>query len=107
VHLADDEILPRGAVATGVIRNLEKQNQGEPYYTVGLEFNELQYAGHRAIFSGVLTDVSSFPGLQRNLLAFLSGDSAGPANQPGVGYFYVTGDPIRVPAGTRLTWRTR
>ncbi|HVW83107.1 MAG TPA: hypothetical protein VHB50_00420, partial [Bryobacteraceae bacterium] len=40
VHLADDEILPRGAVAMGVIRNLERQNQGEPYYTVGLEFNE-------------------------------------------------------------------
>jgi hypothetical protein len=107
VHLAGGETLPRGAVATGVIRNLEKENAGDPWYTVGLEFNGLEYPGHRAIFSGVLVEVSGFPGLQRNLLAFLSGDPAGPANQPDVGYFYVTGDPIRVPAGTRLTWRTR
>ena len=104
-RFGDELVLPRGAIAKGVIRRFDRHTGNRPYYEVGLEFSEAEYDGHSAVVFGKLDDVSSFMGFHRNAIGYAT--AAGERPSPGVGYFYVEGESIRIPKGVYFTWLTR
>jgi len=104
VRFGKELILPRGAMAKGVIRRLDRHVGNAPYFEVGLEFYEAEFEGRRAVFSGKLDEVSQFEGYHKNAIGFVS--SVGNSPSPGVGYFYAEGVEIRIPKGVVFTWQS-
>ncbi|MES1258716.1 MAG: hypothetical protein ABUS51_09805 [Acidobacteriota bacterium] len=105
VKFGEEVVLPRGAVVSGVIRRLDRHTGNVPYYEVGLEFNEAESGGRRVVVLGKPGDVTPFTGFHRNAVGFAT--VAGDRPSPGVGYFYVEGESIRIPRGVSFTLLTQ
>ena len=105
VKRAGEMLLPRGALVKGVIRRFEKHNGNAPYFEVGLEFTEAEFAGNRAVFTGKLGDVTPFAGFHRNAIGFATSAPVRPG--PEVSYFYLEGASVTIRKGTSFTWLTQ
>jgi hypothetical protein len=108
--------LPKGSVVRGRIRRL---GRGDGYELVGVEFTEAQIGRDSAEFIARLELVQSVAGVDTShLKTDLSHATPGHAvdktvleehfefENPGVGYFYLTSAPFRLPEGLRMIWRT-
>ncbi|HEV2689679.1 MAG TPA: hypothetical protein VGV35_14045 [Bryobacteraceae bacterium] len=112
--------VPKGAAVTGRIRRVEKQNEG-PYFTVGIEIDDIAYPEHHARFFGSLMALDPEPPgfewflggertevvTQQDRVAIAGKRSVRPQDLPGVGTFFLRGSSFRIRAGTVLVWETR
>lgn len=118
-------VFPKGAVARGRIRRLERSMDGSPHFVVGLEFSDIEFANQRVRFFGHLESAQEIAGLKWFLSSSThkSAQHGGgpiprftvhtsrtenlvPQQIPGVGTFLMTGDRFRLPAGMKMVWRT-
>ena len=104
VRFGDQVLLPRGALVKGVIRRLDRHSGNLPYFEVGLEFNEAEYGTHHAALFGKPDEMTPFSGYHRTAIGY----ATGPPDKlsPGVGYFYVEGESIRIPKGLGFSLQT-
>ncbi len=77
-------VVPKGAIVTGRVRRLERDQSG---WVLWLEFVELAFDGQRTVFRAAL-------------------QSAGAENLPGIGIFHFNGDRFHLDAGFASNWRT-
>ncbi len=118
-HGAD--LIPKGALLLGRIRRLERQLEPHPYYLVGLEFSDIEFAGHHARFTGQLVGSVPIPGLALGVSTYnMDRNTAGvagylisehsetevPLKIPGVSTFFMEGRDFHIPKGMRMTWVT-
>ncbi len=118
-HSAD--LIPKGALLLGRIRRLERQLDPHPYYLVGLEFTDIEFAGHHARFAGQMSGTIPIPGLALGVSTYsMDRNTAGvaghllstrtetevPFKVPGVSTFFMEGRDFRIPEGMRMTWVT-
>jgi hypothetical protein len=105
VKRAGEVLLPRGALVRGVIRSFEKHTGNAPWFEVGMEFTEAEFAGNRVVFTGKPGDVTPFAGYHRNAIGFATWAPERPS--PEVSYFYVEGSSVTIRKGTSFTWLTQ
>jgi hypothetical protein len=118
-HGAD--IIPKGAFLLGRIRRLERQLEPRPYYQVGLEFTDVEFAGHHARFIGQMLGMVPVAGLASGVGTYnMDRNSAGvagylitthseteiPFKIPGVSTFFMDGRDFRIPEGMQMSWVT-
>jgi hypothetical protein len=118
-HGAD--LIPKGAWLLGRIRRLERQLEPHPYYLVGLEFTDIEFAGHHARFTGQMLGTVPIPGLAPGVSTYsMNRNTAGvagylisehsetevPFKIPGVSTFFMEGRDFRIPEGMQMTWVT-
>ncbi len=114
-------LIPRGAILRGRIRQLERPDGPRPHYLVGLEFTDIEFAGHRARFTGEMIGYQPGVGISWLLRtsqvvtrdAGVAGsltasrvDTEIPVQLPGVSNFFIEGTAFRIPEGMQMTWRT-
>jgi len=109
-------LVPKGAIVEGRLLHVEKVPARVPYYVVALEFHTIHLPPYEAPFHAVLEEIPTFVGFGGRATVHFSelGPLAGRVrvvpglgNRPGAGVFYVKGEKLRLPRGTRLLWRTR
>jgi hypothetical protein len=115
------DLIPKGALLLGRIRRLERQLEPHPYYLVGLEFTDIEFAGHHARFTGQMFGAAAIPGLALGLSTnSMNRNTAGvaghlltthtetevPFKVPGVSTFFMEGRDFRIPEGLHMTWVT-
>ncbi len=118
-HGAD--LIPKGALLLGRIRRLERQLAPRPYYLVGLEFTDIEFAGHHARFIGQMLGTVPVPGLALGVGTYnMDRNTAGvagylistrsetevPFKIPGVSTFFMEGTAFHLPEGIQMTWVT-
>jgi hypothetical protein len=119
VVLPDQSMIPKGAIAEGYLRQLEKLDDGSPYYQVGLEFDRIHSPDHSADF---FAEALSFDPIANFAHATFSEHKYNLWNRPGIEYHTETLRPIpipgvanfvldrshvQVPKGFRTVWKTR
>lgn len=114
-------LIPKGALLVGRIRRLERQLEPQPYYLVGLEFTDIEFAGHHARFTGKMFGTVPIPGfalgvstysMDRNTagvaghLTYTRTETEVPFKIPGVSTFFMKGSDFRIPERVHMTWVT-
>jgi hypothetical protein len=115
-------LIPDGSPARGRVRRLEWNDEKGGYYIVALEFTDLEAAGTRYRFFADLEDTDRLPALQPSLRTSRqesrllpngvarvveSSEILSLPDLPGVGSFFVQARRLDLPAGFRMTWKTR
>jgi hypothetical protein len=100
-------LVPDGARVKGHIRRLERGSYaGDPaigdFFTVALEFTEIEAPSARLRFYAELQDVDRAAGARM----FLGARRISTQAVPGVGTFFVRGAKISLPAGFKTVWTT-
>jgi hypothetical protein len=90
-------LVPQGAFIQGRIRHLESHADPDAWFSIGLEFSEIEFGNKRAAFFGHIEQISSVPRLKWPLVS---------SDLPGVGTFSMEGKSFSLPAGLRMIWRT-
>jgi hypothetical protein len=93
-------VVPRDAFLSGRVRSLAQHSDGTARSVVDLEWTQIEFGGKRARFFAVLQKVAAPGGTQRLRV----GPAAIPL--PGVGSVSGAGDRLRLPAGTKMIWKT-
>jgi len=115
-------LIPSGSPVRGRLRRLEWHQEKGGYFIVAMEFTEIDAAGTLYRFFADLVDTALFPGLHPSLnittkeaVVPRGGVSAIRTSSevltlpetPGVGSFFVQAARLEIPAGFRMTWKTR
>jgi hypothetical protein len=120
VKLQGQPEIPHGAIVKGHVREFLKMQDPPNTFIVGLEFDELTWAGRSVAFLANMTSVQPIEGIE---FALFKGQSrtvdtaAGrgsislttrtwAAAIPGVANFFLQGRGRNLPKGLRMTWRT-
>jgi hypothetical protein len=121
-------VIPKGAIATGRIRSMERQPRGGGFL-LGIELTGVRWENKRAEFRADLLEAKNAAQIKPTLsvapdtsnVVPLSGsapstESPPPersgtetrvaSNVPGVGRLFVKGEPWRLAPGLRMVWRT-
>ncbi len=109
-------VIPAGSVVRGRIRRLERYQTGKAFI-VGLEFSEIEVRGRIVPFYADLLRIEKNPLIRPSLSEKVFVRRAGEIQVndktvtlqelPGVASFFVAGETFTIPAGLRMTWRTR
>jgi len=94
---------------------LEWNDEKGGYFVVGLEFTEIEAAGERYRFFADLENLGRVSGADFTLVTDTTRNKqvAGTTEilslppVPGVGLFFVRGRNLELPAGFRMSWKTR
>jgi hypothetical protein len=115
-------LIPDGSPVRGRVRRLEWNEDHGGYFIVGLEFTDIEAAGTRYRFFADLQDMDRLPGLRQSIRTskqeayvlptggggtMTTGDIVTLPDLPGVGSFFVQARRLDLPAGFRMTWKTR
>lgn len=115
-------IIPDGSPVRGRVRRLEWNPDKGGYFVVALEFTDIEVGGARYRFFADLQETDPLPGLHQTLRidkreprAVADGNPAYVESTeilslpeiPGVGSFFVQSPNLELPAGFRMTWKTR
>jgi hypothetical protein len=119
--------IPRGAIVRGRLRLLDRGSVPVQHFVIGVEFSEIEFGNTRALFFARLETPPDIFGLE----LFLDRSSARKTRRlgggnvqeirvtttdaeqwrlmelPGIGMFFMKGTAFRLPAGTRMSWRTQ
>ena len=98
-------LVPRGAIASGRIVELKRQEGRYTYYVVTLRFDLIEFDGTRATMEGRLTDAGLLPSSSPARTGSIWRNPAASSTQNDSS-FAVTGDRLRLERGFRLVWRT-
>ena len=109
-------VVPKGAVVAGRVIHLELYPGRFPHWEVALRLESIEFGGMRGDLRANLVRWVGYlgPGRKVMLAEELREKAAGrPAvhladvlESPGVGVFYVNGETLRIPRGSRMVWRT-
>jgi len=118
-------LVPEGAPVKGRVRRLERYSDDGDYFTVGLEFTEVDTPDANLRFYAELQDLDRLEGVEMALriTRLVPGESGSgrsghlawtnvyreriwTSEVPGVGLFFVRGGHFSLPAGFRTVWRT-
>ncbi len=124
-------IIPDGALVRGRIRRLERFRERDGYFSIGLEFEDVEVNGARLRFFAELQSADPVRELEWQLPPADSGrakadrrqpatplhsdsdvvretfERLAPPDLPGVGAFFMRGPHFELPAGFRTKWKTR
>jgi hypothetical protein len=115
-------LIPDGSLVRGRVRRLEWNEDKGGYFIVGLEFTDIEAGGTRYRFLADLQDMDRLPGVHQSIRTskqetyslpnggggtITSGDILTLPDLPGVGSFFVQAKRLELPAGFRMTWKTR
>ena len=119
-------LVPAGSPVHGRIRRLEHSAEFGGYFTVGLEFTEVETPDAALRFYADLQTASGAPGLEWTMSTGTTSDTPGmqgprttlpgtklvretlhTSNLPGVGSFFLRGSKFGLPAGFKMQWKTR
>ncbi|MBI1791662.1 MAG: hypothetical protein HYR60_29380 [Acidobacteria bacterium] len=112
-------VVPAGAVLSGRLRWLEKLTGPVSMYLVGIEFDQLQFGNKAGRFLADLEEIVDASGrtarYSPHSVTIRREDRQERRTEtirqlpdmPGVGWFTVRGDPIRVQPGLRIWWKTQ
>jgi hypothetical protein len=116
-------LVPEGTVVRGRLRRLDFNSDPQPFWVVGLEFDELVRPAGRARFFAELVRVEHPPAGLKWLMGFshessytlpdgtrvISSETEKITvdDLPGVGTFFMEGRHFVLPAGMRMVWKTR
>lgn len=120
VKISPELTVPRGATARGRVREFRQVQDLPDTWRVGLEFNEIDWPGHVAVFFGEVVKLQQIAGLStlvtRGTIATTNGaaglltrsttENIRPAQIPGMATFFLA-NPHVIPKGFQMTWRTR
>jgi len=109
-------LVPKGALIAGRLRRVEKH--GAEFFVVGIEFDDIEFPGHHARFSGSFksmeSDVPAFQWFHKTSTTTEVEDKRITKGQvyrveevSGVGTFIMNGARFRLPAGTVMVWETQ
>jgi hypothetical protein len=110
-------VIPNGSLVHGRVRRLERFSESGGYFSIGLEFTDIDAGGTPLRFFADLQNVDEIPALERTLVS--DHTQLGPMSQlrtidritmpelPGVGSFFMRGAHFEIPAGFRMIWKTR
>jgi len=114
-------VVPKGAVLRGRIRRLERHAASRNFYIVGLEFTDIEFPGHHALFFGDMISADPVAGLQSSFgssksrtsdyglggsLTTSETESYWTVPIPGVSTFFIEGASFRLPEGLHMVWHT-
>jgi VWFA-related protein len=116
-------IVPKGAIATGRVRGIERLRAPKSAVDLTIEIAELEWENSRAQFYGELLPSASSRDRENASLSLPSinggvpdavavahaGDAAETVHAPqipGTGVLHLTGKQLRIAAGFRMDWRT-
>lgn len=120
VKISPELTVPRGAAVRGRVREFRQLHDPPDTWRVGLEFNEIDWPGHVAVFFGEAVKLQQIAGLStlitRGVIATRNGaaglltrsttEKIRPPEVPGMATFFL-GNPHVIPKGFQMTWRTR
>ncbi len=120
LKISPELTIPRGAIVNGRIREFREIEDAPAACEVGLEFNEIDWPGHVAIFFAEAVRVQQIAGLSTfisrgtietsnapaELLARSTIEKIRPRDVPGVTTFFLTGSRV-IPNGFQMILRTR
>jgi hypothetical protein len=120
VKISPDLIVPRDATVLGRIREFREIPDTLDTFQVGLEFNEIDWHGHVAIFFGEAVKLQQIAGLSTlmsrgtvetgsrpaQLLTMPATEKIRPRDTPGVTTFFLS-TPHVIPKGFQMILRTR
>jgi|SRR5690242_4759098 len=120
VKISPELTIPRGAIVNGRIREFREIEDAPATCEVGLEFNEIDWPGHVAIFFAEAVRLQQIAGLSNvisrgtmetsnapaELLARSTIEKIRPRDIPGVTTFFLTGSRM-IPNGFQMILRTR
>jgi len=103
-------VVPKGAVVSGRLVKLQYAGaERQPRWIAGLEFSKIEFENTVAPFHARMspvTPIGSF-GLTGSTGPLVEARlREQPPENPWIGILYLRGERGRIPAGTRLTWRT-
>lgn len=99
-------IVPKGALLIGRVAALGHQTGSIDYYALRFEFHTLRFENTQADLRLELVDVGPLISISRQPFGrSMRRDGAGTPGYP-PDTFFVKSDPLRLPQGTRLTFRT-
>jgi hypothetical protein len=117
VMLKGKIVIPDGAAVHGRIRRLDRSRDVGGYFTVGLEFTEVETEGASTRFFASLENAGPLPGFEWNLsqtvrttagsLTQIATDRIGAPVLPGVGTFFMRGAHFQIPKGWKTVWKTQ
>jgi hypothetical protein len=114
--------IPDGSPVRGRVRRLEWNEEKGGYYVVALEFTDLEAGGTRYRFFADLVGTDGVPGLHQTIRThkearkslagvgeetIISDEILSLPDLPGVGSYFVQARRLDLPAGFRMTWKTR
>jgi hypothetical protein len=91
--------VPKDATISGRIRRLETHKEGWPYVLAGLEFTLVEFNGKQARFFAEMEKLTMPAGAE-------GPKRIASRDLPGVGMISSPGNHLRLPKGTRMTWKT-
>jgi hypothetical protein len=110
-------VIPDGSLVHGRVRRLERFSESGGYFSIGLEFTDIDVGGTPLRFFADLQNVDETPALERALVSeqtqlgamsqLRSIDRITMPELPGVGSFFMRGVHFEIPAGFRMIWKTR
>lgn len=120
LKISPELTVPRGATVRGRVREFRQVEDLPEMWRVGLEFNEIDWPGHVAVFFGEAVKLQQIAGLSTlvtrgvivtkngaaGLLTRSTTESIRPPELPGMATFFL-GNPHVIPKGFQMTWRTR
>jgi hypothetical protein len=107
-------VIPDGSLVHGRVRRLERFSESGGYFSVGLEFTDIDAGGAPLRFFADLQSVDEIATLERTFVN--DHTQLGPMSQvrsidritmqelPGVGSFFMRGAHFEIPAGFRMIW---
>ena len=120
LKISPELTVPRNAIVRGRVREFRQLQDLPDTWRVGLEFNEIDWPGHVAVFFGEAIKVQQIAGLSTlitrgavvttngatGLLTKSTTENIRPAQIPGMVTFFL-GNPHVIPKGFQMTWRTK
>jgi hypothetical protein len=122
VKISRDQIIPKGAQLSGRVREFHVMNNPSEATLVGLEFDEITWAGHSAPFFADAFSIQPLAGVETvlfegsqytrsngdaGLTFFSTTERVRPIPIPGVASFYLRGAAASLPKGFLMSWRTQ
>jgi hypothetical protein len=119
LKISPELTVPRGAAVRGRVREFRQLQDPPDTWRVGLEFNEIDWPGHVAVFFGEAVKLQQIAGLStlvtrgaivsKNVAAGLltksTTENIRPPRIPGMAVFFL-GNPHVIPKGFQMMWRT-
>lgn len=99
VNFQGKTLIANGAAVHGRIRRMEHYTGPEGYFTLGLEFTDIEAAGVSTRFFANLESAGGLSGLEWNTAVHAP-------TLPGVGTFFMRGSHFEIPKGWKMVWKT-
>jgi hypothetical protein len=107
VAIKGKTVIPDGALVHGRIRRMERYTDMGVYFSLGLEFTEVEAGAVSSRFFANLENASPISGLEWAMVNGTSSERVRASVLPGVGTFFMRGAHFEIPKGWKMVWKTQ